>query len=51
MYFMNVITSVITITAVGGPFFLVTALALGLVYWNVAKIYGQTSRDMRRLGA
>ena len=49
MYFMSVITTVISITYVGGPGFFVGVLVLGVIYYNVAKVYGQCSRDMRRL--
>ncbi|EIW78464.1 multidrug resistance-associated ABC transporter [Coniophora puteana RWD-64-598 SS2] len=49
MYGLAVLTTIITISSVGGiPFFLAT-LVLGYMYYQVAKVYGQTSRDMRRL--
>ncbi|KAK2461264.1 hypothetical protein APHAL10511_006791 [Amanita phalloides] len=49
MYFLSTVTSIATVSVVGGlPFILATGL-LGVLYWNVAKIYGQTSRDLRRL--
>jgi len=63
---LSVVTTVCSVTYVGGFSFLVAAALVGVVYWNgqfkivvillrltissVAKIYGQTSRDMRRLG-
>lgn len=50
MYALSVVTTFITVTWVGGPAFLVAAIVLGIFYYNVAKVYGQTSRDMRRLG-
>lgn len=50
MYALNVIVTVVTVTAVGGPYFLVAIIALGFLYYQAARIYGQTSRDMRRLG-
>lgn len=49
MYSMSVVTTVISITYVGGPGFFIGILVLGVVYYNVAKVYGQCSRDMRRL--
>ncbi|KAL5499202.1 hypothetical protein ACEPAH_1720 [Sanghuangporus vaninii] len=48
-YFMSALTTFVTITIVGGPVFFVAALILGVLYYNVAKVYGQCSRDMRRL--
>lgn len=49
-YGLNVAVTMITITIVGGPFFAVAMLLLGMLYYRAARIYGQTSRDMRRLG-
>ncbi|KJA25547.1 hypothetical protein HYPSUDRAFT_37542 [Hypholoma sublateritium FD-334 SS-4] len=49
IYALSATTTIVTVSVVGGPVFIVAALLLGGVYWNVAKIYGQTSRDMRRL--
>lgn len=49
MYGLSALTTFITVSVVGGPLFLVAAVILGALYYNVAKIYGQTSRDMRRL--
>ncbi|KZV87123.1 multidrug resistance-associated ABC transporter [Exidia glandulosa HHB12029] len=46
---LSVTTTVCSVTYVGGLPFGVAAAAVGVIYWNVAKIYGQTSRDMRRL--
>ncbi|KAH7096201.1 multidrug resistance-associated ABC transporter [Auriculariales sp. MPI-PUGE-AT-0066] len=46
---LSVATTICSVTYVGGLPFLVAAGLVGVVYWNVAKIYGQTSRDMRRL--
>lgn len=47
---MSALATFITISAVGGwPFVAVTLLA-SFFYFQVAKVYGQTSRDMRRLG-
>ncbi|KAF8802271.1 multidrug resistance-associated ABC transporter [Phlegmacium glaucopus] len=50
IYILSCITTFTTISYVGGLPFIVAAFILGIVYWNVAKVYGQTSRDMRRLG-
>ncbi|KAH7910130.1 hypothetical protein BJ138DRAFT_1127138 [Hygrophoropsis aurantiaca] len=49
IYGLSVVTIVITICAVGGLPFMCFAAILGVVYYNVAKVYGQTARDMRRL--
>ncbi|KDQ53279.1 hypothetical protein JAAARDRAFT_72568 [Jaapia argillacea MUCL 33604] len=49
MYGLNVVTTLVTVSVVGGLPFLFSAIALGVMYYNVAKVYGQTSRDMRRL--
>ena len=49
-YFTSALTTFVTITVVGGPVFFVAAVILGIVYYNIAKVYGQCSRDMRRLG-
>ncbi|KAG2008510.1 ATP-binding cassette transporter [Coprinopsis cinerea AmutBmut pab1-1] len=46
---LSALTSVITVSVVGGPVFIAAIAVLGVLYWNAAKIYGQTSRDMRRL--
>ncbi|KAI0251186.1 multidrug resistance-associated ABC transporter [Lactifluus subvellereus] len=46
---LSVITTAITISIVGGPQFFLFFFLIGSLYWNVSKIYGQTSRDMRRL--
>ncbi|KAJ4490185.1 multidrug resistance-associated ABC transporter [Lentinula aciculospora] len=48
-YALSAVATLISVSVAGGPPFVVAALILGVVYWNVAKIYGQTSRDMRRL--
>ncbi|KZP24950.1 multidrug resistance-associated ABC transporter [Athelia psychrophila] len=49
MYGLSAVTTFITISVIGGPGFVLCALVLGSVYYNTAKVYGQTSRDMRRL--
>ncbi|KAK7685596.1 hypothetical protein QCA50_011463 [Cerrena zonata] len=46
---LSAMTSTITVSTVGGLPFILAAGLLGTVYYNVSKIYGQTSRDMRRL--
>ncbi|KAG8808267.1 hypothetical protein FRC17_004027, partial [Serendipita sp. 399] len=44
-----VITTIATVSFVGGwPFFL-SFLVLAIFYFEVARVYGQTARDMRRL--
>ncbi|TDL25136.1 multidrug resistance-associated ABC transporter [Rickenella mellea] len=49
MYVLSATITIATVSVVGGPPFVVAAILLGILYWNVAKVYGQTSRDMRRL--
>ncbi|KAF9023271.1 ATP-binding cassette transporter [Hymenopellis radicata] len=49
MYALSSATTLMTISVVGGLPFIVAALLLSSIYYNVAKIYGQTSRDLRRL--
>ncbi|PFH48697.1 hypothetical protein AMATHDRAFT_5550 [Amanita thiersii Skay4041] len=49
MYFLSATVTICTVSYVGGPAFIFATFILGIVYYNVAKIYGQTSRDMRRL--
>ncbi|EIW74360.1 P-loop containing nucleoside triphosphate hydrolase protein [Coniophora puteana RWD-64-598 SS2] len=41
--------TLVTTTLGGGWVFFIAVLLLGYVYWRVAKLYGQTARDMRRL--
>ncbi|KAJ3746747.1 multidrug resistance-associated ABC transporter [Lentinula detonsa] len=48
-YALSAIATLVAVSIAGGPPFIVAALILGIIYWNVAKIYSQTSRDMRRL--
>ncbi|KAJ7185377.1 multidrug resistance-associated ABC transporter [Mycena filopes] len=49
VYFISSITTIFTISFVGGLPFIIASFATGIFYYNVAKVYGQTSRDMRRL--
>ncbi|KAF8205439.1 multidrug resistance-associated ABC transporter [Mycena galopus ATCC 62051] len=49
VYFISSITTIFAISFVGGVPFIIASLVTGFFYYNVAKIYGQTSRDMRRL--
>ena len=49
MYFISVITTIVSITYVGGIGFFVGILVLGVIYYNIGAVYGQCSRDMRRL--
>ncbi|KAJ7064951.1 multidrug resistance-associated ABC transporter [Mycena amicta] len=48
-YFVSSITTIITISFVGGIPFMIASILTGIFYYNAAKVYGQTSRDMRRL--
>ncbi|KAJ7349778.1 multidrug resistance-associated ABC transporter [Mycena albidolilacea] len=49
IYFVSTLTTVITISFIGGPTFVVGAFLVSVFYYQVAKIYGQTCRDLRRL--
>ncbi|KAF8438137.1 hypothetical protein L210DRAFT_968152 [Boletus edulis BED1] len=49
VYGLAALTIIITISIVGGLPFIIAAVALSFLYYNVAKVYGQTARDMRRL--
>ncbi|KAJ2928555.1 hypothetical protein H1R20_g8545, partial [Candolleomyces eurysporus] len=46
---LSALTTIITVSFVGGLPFVLVIMGLGVLYYNAAKIYGQTSRDMRRL--
>ncbi|KAH9043928.1 ATP-binding cassette transporter [Lactarius pseudohatsudake] len=46
---LSVMTTFITLSIAGGPQFFLVIFVIGLLYWNVSKLYSQTSRDMRRL--
>ncbi|KAF8507555.1 multidrug resistance-associated ABC transporter [Gautieria morchelliformis] len=46
---LSVCTTVVAVTVVGGLPFFIAVMVLGYVYYSAAKVYGQTSRDMRRL--
>ncbi|KAK7044499.1 multidrug resistance-associated ABC transporter protein [Favolaschia claudopus] len=49
MYFISSITTILTLSFVGGMPFIVATIVTFLFYYSAAKVYGQTSRDMRRL--
>ncbi|KAG9313459.1 hypothetical protein JVU11DRAFT_5783 [Chiua virens] len=49
VYGLAALTIIITISVIGGLPFILAALVLSYVYYNVSKVYGQTARDMRRL--
>ncbi|KAF8549145.1 P-loop containing nucleoside triphosphate hydrolase protein [Imleria badia] len=49
VYGLAAFTIIITISIVGGLPFIIAALVVSYLYYNVAKVYGQTARDMRRL--
>ncbi|TRM63381.1 P-loop containing nucleoside triphosphate hydrolase protein [Schizophyllum amplum] len=49
MYTLSTATTIITVSVVGGPPFVAAAIVIGFFYYQVGKVYGQTSRDMRRL--
>ncbi|KAK7463002.1 hypothetical protein VKT23_007584 [Stygiomarasmius scandens] len=46
---LSTATTLITLSVVGGPMFIIGAIVIGSIYWSVGKVYSQTSRDMRRL--
>ncbi|KAF7983210.1 hypothetical protein HWV62_23484 [Athelia sp. TMB] len=48
-YSLSAATSFIIISVVNGPGFVLVALIFGSLYYRTAKLYSQTSRDMRRL--
>lgn len=50
IYALNTTITIFTVTAVGGPYFFLAIIVLGTLYYQAARIYGQASRDMRRLG-
>ncbi|KAI0918434.1 hypothetical protein AcV5_002428 [Taiwanofungus camphoratus] len=49
MYGLSATTTFLTLTYVGGPPFFLAAVLLGTLYYSIGRVYGQTSRDMRRL--
>ena len=49
-YLCSVTVIIITVTWIGGLPFFIVFLLLALLYFDVARVYGQTARDMRRLG-
>lgn len=48
-YGLAALTTIATVSVIGGIPFICAGVCLGYVYYNVAKVYGQTARDMRRL--
>ncbi|KAJ8520309.1 hypothetical protein ONZ45_g2846 [Pleurotus djamor] len=46
---LSVSITVVSVSIVGGWPFVIAVVIFGYTYYNVAKVYGQTSRDMRRL--
>ncbi|OJT13873.1 ATP-dependent bile acid permease, partial [Trametes pubescens] len=48
-YAVSVMTTFVTVSVVGGPLFVLAAVVFGFLYYSIGKVYGQTSRDMRRL--
>ncbi|KAJ7190424.1 multidrug resistance-associated ABC transporter [Mycena pura] len=49
MYSFSTIITMVVISFVGGPWCVVAALLVSFLYYQVAKVYGQACRDMRRL--
>ncbi|KAJ7824278.1 multidrug resistance-associated ABC transporter [Mycena leptocephala] len=49
IYLISTITTVVTISFIGGYPFVIGVCFISVFYYQVAKIYGQTSRDLRRL--
>jgi len=50
IYAMSAFATFTTISIVGGWPFVAVIILVGVLYFQVAKVYGKTSRDMRRLG-
>jgi hypothetical protein len=50
MNVMSASATFITLSVVGGLPFVIAAVIVGTLYYQAGKVYGQTSRDMRRLG-
>ncbi|KAL4079580.1 hypothetical protein J3A83DRAFT_4368342 [Scleroderma citrinum] len=48
-YGLAAVTTIVTVSVIGGIPFICLGAILGYMYHNVAKVYGQTARDMRRL--
>ncbi|WWC73697.1 uncharacterized protein I206_107669 [Kwoniella pini CBS 10737] len=48
-YALNVIITLVSITYVGGVPFIIAGSVILVIYYQAGSIYGQTSRDMRRL--
>ncbi|WWC65828.1 uncharacterized protein I303_108450 [Kwoniella dejecticola CBS 10117] len=48
-YALNVIVTLVSITYVGGVPFIIAGSVILVIYYQAGSIYGQTSRDMRRL--
>ncbi|KAI0792249.1 multidrug resistance-associated ABC transporter [Abortiporus biennis] len=46
---LSAATTFITVSVIGGLPFILAIIIIGTLYFNVGKVYGQTSRDMRRL--
>ncbi|KIP06804.1 hypothetical protein PHLGIDRAFT_106557 [Phlebiopsis gigantea 11061_1 CR5-6] len=46
---LNVVVTYSVMTIIGGPPFLLAAVILAYLYYSVGRVYGQTSRDLRRL--
>ncbi|KAL1738950.1 P-loop containing nucleoside triphosphate hydrolase protein, partial [Schizophyllum fasciatum] len=51
LHTLSTITTIVTVSALGGPPFVAAILVIGIFYYQVGKVYGQTSRDMRRLNS
>ncbi|OAX34300.1 multidrug resistance-associated ABC transporter [Rhizopogon vinicolor AM-OR11-026] len=49
MWALSVVVTVVSVALAGGFPFLIAIIVLGLMYFDVAKNYARTARDMRRL--
>ncbi|KAG9120664.1 hypothetical protein FRC07_003763, partial [Ceratobasidium sp. 392] len=49
VYALNILVTFVTITYVGGVRFAAVSVVLVFISYQIAKVYGQTSRDLRRL--
>ncbi|KAH6905512.1 hypothetical protein BKA70DRAFT_1564861 [Coprinopsis sp. MPI-PUGE-AT-0042] len=46
---LSAVTTIVAVSFVGGLPFVAIIFLLAILYYNMAKVYGKTSRDMRRL--
>ncbi|KAG8779851.1 hypothetical protein FRC12_023787 [Ceratobasidium sp. 428] len=49
VYALNILVTFVTITYVGGARFAAVSVVMAFISYQIAKVYGQISRDLRRL--